>query len=216
MPASEIELRWLRPFREPEALFSRIVGRMRFLLPLIAVAAAAAEPESWPQFRGPAFNPISSHPRLADRWSKTENIEWSAKVPGRGWSSPIVANGKVFLTTVVTDGPSKPPQTGTEYSNELVAELSKKGLSEKEVLAKVTERDTEMPHEVSLHYFLYCLDLKTGAVNWKREYHTGRPPGGRHRKNSFASETPVTDGKAIYVYIGNLVLCAFDFKGKSL
>ncbi|HEY8412788.1 MAG TPA: PQQ-binding-like beta-propeller repeat protein, partial [Pyrinomonadaceae bacterium] len=41
----------------------------------------------------------------------------------------------------------------------------------------------------------------------------GRPPGGRHRKNSFVSETPVTDGKSIYVYVANLGLWAFDLKG---
>ena len=35
---------------------------------------------------------------------------------------------------------------------------------------------------------------------WKQEYNYGRPPGGRYRKNSFASETPVTDGKRVYVY----------------
>jgi outer membrane protein assembly factor BamB len=67
-----------------------------------------------------------------------------------------------------------------------------------------------------LHYFLYCLNLKSGKVEWKREFHTGRPPGGRHRKNSFVSETPVTDGKAVYVYVANLGLYAFDLKGKAL
>lgn len=189
---------------------------MRLFLVTFAAVAFAAEPESWPQFRGPAFNPISANAHLADRWSKTENIEWTASVPGRGWSSPIVANGKIFLTAVITDGASKPPQTGTEYSNQYVAELTKQGLSAKEVEAKVVERDMELPHEVSLHYVLYCLDLKSGALQWKREFHTGKPPGGRHRKNSFASETPVTDGTAVYVYVGNLGLYAFDFKGKSL
>jgi len=183
---------------------------------MMTAVALAAEPNDWPQFRGPAFNPVSSNAQLADRWSKTENIEWEATVAGRGWSSPVVANGKVFVTAVVTDGASKPPQTGTEYSNQYVAELTKQGLSPKEVEAKVVERDMELPHEVSLHYLLYCLDLKSGALQWKREFYAGRPPGGRHRKNSFASETPVTDGKAVYVYIGNHGLYAFDFKGKPL
>jgi len=189
---------------------------MRISIAMMTAVALAAEPNDWPQFRGPAFNPISSNPQLAERWSRTQNIEWEATVAGRGWSSPVVANGKVFVTAVVTDGASKPPQTGTEYSNQYVAELTKQGLSPKEVEAKVVERDMELPHEVSLHYLLYCLDLKSGALQWKREFYAGRPPGGRHRKNSFASETPVTDGKAVYVYIGNHGLYAFDFKGKPL
>ena len=169
----------------------------------------------WPQFRGPQSNPVGTHAKLADRWSKTENVEWSLEVPGRGWSSPIVTGGKVYLTTVTTDGKSKAPQTGTEYSNEYVAELQKQGLSGPEIMKRLNERDIELPNEVSLHYFLYCLDLKSGKVEWSKEFFTGKPPGGRHRKNSFISETPVTDGKFIYVYVANLGLWAFDLKGKQ-
>jgi hypothetical protein len=92
-----------------------------FLMPLIVHAQDA----SWPQFRGPQSNPVGTHAKLAERWSKTENVEWSQEMPGRGWSSPIVTGGKVYLTTVTTDGKSKEPQKGTEYSNEYVAELQK-------------------------------------------------------------------------------------------
>ncbi len=169
----------------------------------------------WPQFRGPNSNPIAANARLAERWSKTENVEWSREIPGRGWSSPIVTGGKVYVTTVTTEGKSKPPQIGTEYSNEYVAELMKQKLPMDQVIAKVTERDIELPKEVMLHYILYCLNLKSGKVEWQKEFYKGQPPGGRHRKNSFVSETPVTDGKFIYVYVANLGLWAFDLKGKQ-
>ncbi len=175
-----------------------------------------AQNTPWPQFRGPDANPVGTHARLADRWSKTENVEWSQEIPGRGWSSPIVTGGKVYLTTVTTEGKSKPPQVGTEYSNEYVAELMKQKLPMDQVIAKVTERDIELPKEVMLHYFLYRLDLKSGKVEWQKEFFKGQPPGGRHRKNSFVSETPVTDGKLIYVYVANLGLWAFDLKGKQV
>jgi outer membrane protein assembly factor BamB len=135
-------------------------------------------------------------------------------IPGRGWSSAIVTADKVFLTTATTDGKSKTPQIGTEYSNEYIAELMKKGVSEEEAIKKVTERDFELPNEVKLHYLLYCLDLKTGKVAWKKQFYSGRPPGGRHRKNSFVSETPVTDGKRVYVYVANLGVWAYDLTGK--
>jgi outer membrane protein assembly factor BamB len=91
----------------------------------------------------------------------------------------------------------------------------KQGLPMEEVIKRVTERDAELPHEVMLHYFLYCLNLKSGEVEWKQEFYSGRPPGGRHRKNSFMSESPVTDGKFVYVYVANLGLWAFDRKGKQ-
>lgn len=169
----------------------------------------------WPQFLGPQSNPVGTHARLAERWSKTENVEWAQEIPGRGWSSPIVTGGKVYVTTVTTDGKSKLPQTGTEYSNEYAAELEKQKLPVEEIIKRLTERDIELPHEVMLHYFLYCLDLKSGKVDWKKEFYTGRPPGGRHRKNSFVSETPVTDGKFIYLYVANLGVWAFDLKGNQ-
>ena len=169
---------------------------------------------AWPQFRGPDSNPVGTHARLAERWSKTENVEWSQEIPGRGWSSPIVTGARVFVTTVTTEGKSKPPQIGTEYSNEYVAELQKQGLSMAQIIERVTARDIELPKEVSLHYFLYCLNLKSGKVEWQKEFHAGQPPGGRHRKNSFVSESPVTDGRFVYVYVANLGLWAFDLKGK--
>lgn len=175
-----------------------------------------AQDVAWPQFRGPESNPVGTHARLADRWSKTENIEWSFDVPGRGWSSPIVTGGKVYVTTVTTEGKSKEPQTGTEYSNEYVAELQKQGLSMPEIIKRLNDRDIEMPNEVMLHYMLYRLDLKSGKVEWSKEFFAGRPPGGRHRKNSFISETPVTDGKFIYLYAANLGLWAFDLKGNQV
>jgi len=99
------------------------------VLVLLLSLAVQAQDMAWPQFRGPESNPVGTHPRLADRWSKTENVEWSLDVPGRGWSSPIVTGGKVYITTVTTEGKSKSPQTGTEYSNEYAAELQKQGLS---------------------------------------------------------------------------------------
>ncbi len=110
---------------------------------------------AWPQFRGPESNPVGAHAKLADRWSKTENVEWRQEIPGRGWSSPIVSGGKIYLTSATTEGKSKSPQIGTEYSNEYSAELRKQGLSPKEIRDRLNERDFEMPNEVKLHYFLY-------------------------------------------------------------
>ena len=205
-------LKSTRKVVDPSLLLRR-VGLACLLL--LASPAVYGSDAAWPQFRGPDSNPVGAHARLADRWSKTENVEWSREIPGRGWSSPIVTGGRVYVITVTTEGKSKPPQTGTEYSNEYVAELMKQGLSQEEVLKRVTARDIELPHEVTLHYFLYCLNLKSGKVEWRKEFYTGRPPGGRHRKNSFVSESPATDGKFVYVYVGNLGLWAFDLTGRQ-
>jgi outer membrane protein assembly factor BamB len=180
----------------------------------VPCGTARADENLWPQFRGPQFNPVVENPRLPSTWSADQNIEWSQPVPGRGWSSPIVVGNRVFLTTAITEGNSKSPQTGTDFSNEYVAELTKQGLSQEEIIKKVTERDIELPSEVTLSYRLICLDLNTGKEQWQTEIFHGSPPLGRHRKNSFTSETPVTDGERIYVYINGLGLFAYDLQGK--
>ncbi len=207
----------MKTLRLSQATISKSINLARLIIPALALALlpqiVSGQKMVWPQFRGPDSNPVGAHARLAERWSKKENVEWSREIPGRGWSSPIVTGGKVYVTTATTEGKSKPPQIGTEYSNEYAAELQKQGLSMKEIIERLTERDIELPKEVKLHYFLYCLNLKSGKVEWQKEFYTGQPPGGRHRKNSFVSESPVTDEKFVYVYVANLGLWAFDLKG---
>src|SRR5215472_4282057 len=119
----------------------------------LAACAMSAEPE-WPGFRGPASNPYTVNSNLPERWSKTFNIEWSANVPGLGWSSPIVVGKNIFLTTVTTDGKAKQPQVGVNYSNDYAAELSKQGIQGQELMDRLNARDFEFPGEVSIHYFL--------------------------------------------------------------
>jgi outer membrane protein assembly factor BamB len=177
--------------------------------------ATAVSPVNWPQFRGPGALPVSDNPKLPKTWSATENVEWVAEIPGMGWSSPIVWGGKVFLTTASAPD-MKQPSLGTDFSNEYIAELQKQGVSEEELEKKIYERDMEMPDQIKLSYRLVCVDLESGKTVWDREFHAGNPPVGRHRKNSFTSETPVTDGKAVYVYVAHLGLWAFDFAGKQL
>src|ERR1051325_7407985 len=80
----------------------RLAGMVWALL--LAASAVHAQDVTWPQFRGPNSNPVGAHARLAERWSKTENVEWAQAIPGRGWSSPIVTGGKGYLTHVTTDG----------------------------------------------------------------------------------------------------------------
>jgi outer membrane protein assembly factor BamB len=110
----------------------------------------------------------------------------------------------------------KQPSLGVDFSNDYVAELVEQGKTEEEVMELVTARDSELPEEITLAYHLICVDLESGRILWQRNFHNGPPPVGRHRKNSYTSETPVTDGRAVYVYVAFLGLYAFDFDGNRL
>jgi outer membrane protein assembly factor BamB len=179
---------------------------------LVQTVAQAAQ---WPRFRGPDSNPVSENPNLPVSWSKTENVEWVADVPGVGWSSPVVWGKRVFITSATSDKPMKQPSLGVDFSNEYLAELKKQGLSAEEINKKLYERDREMPDEIVISLMLHCYDLETGKPLWARQMYKGRPAGGRHSKNSFASETPATDGKRVYVYLTDYGLFAYDFAGKQ-
>ncbi len=144
-------------------------------------------------------------------------MAWAVDVPGRGWSSPIVWRDRVFVTSAVSPGAFKAPSTGI-FGNDYAAELQKQGLSEEEIVKKVVGRDIELTTETGeISYMVYALDAKTGKVVWEQEAHKGEPVGGRHRKNTYASETPVTDGERLYAsFGGNVGIFCYSMDGKLL
>ena len=162
------------------------------ILYLAAICSAHAD-ENWPQFRGPQALGTSDDSRLPDRWSATENVAWKTDIPGRGWSSPVVWGDSVFLTTVVNTGSSEEPKKGLYFGG-----------------------DRPDPPPAVHHWKVICLDLQSGDIKWERQVHESKPATAIHLKNSFASETPVTDGERVYCYFGNVGLFCFDMRGNPL
>jgi outer membrane protein assembly factor BamB len=183
----------------------------------LSVALASSEPSmAWPQFRGPAGAGVLSEGRLPTAWSAKDNVRWSVEVKGRGWSSPVAWNDTIFVTSAISPGAFKAPSTGI-FGNDYAADLAKQGLSDEEVVKKVIARDVELTAESGeLRYMVYAFDAATGKMKWEREAHKGTPFGGRHRKNTFASETPATDGTRLYAYFGNIGLFAYAMDGTPL
>ena len=171
--------------------------------------------ENWPQFRGSGGSAVAGNGSPPTRWSREENVSWVREIPGRGWSSPIVWGNRIFVTSAIsTDGAFKEPSKGI-FGNDYVAELVAQGLSEEEILARVVSRDIELSKETeSIRYMVYAIDAETGALLWERVAHEGKPFGGRHRKNTYASETPAVDGERLYVYFGNVGLFAYSLEGE--
>ena len=177
--------------------------RRLFVFTVILVAGISLHgraPElAWPQFRGPSGSGILSDGKLPTTWSMKDNVAWSVEVKGRGWSSPVAWNNTVFVTSAISPGAFKAPQTGI-FGNDYVAELMKQGLPDDEVNKRVIARDIELTAESGeIRYMVYAYDSNSGKLKWEHEAHKGAPFGGRHRKNTFASETPATDGERLYV-----------------
>ncbi len=164
------------------------------LLTLFALAAAPplAESDRWPQFRGPEARGIAEGGGLPERWSASENVRWKMETVGRGWSSPIVWGDRIFLTGVAASGDVEPPRKGLYFGG-------------------------ERPASAAEHRWLVqAFDWQTGKLLWQREAHRGVPPFPRHLKNSYASETPVTDGERLYAYFGNVGVFCYDLSGTLL
>src|SRR4051794_33318690 len=67
----------------------------------LLLAASPATSTDWPQFRGPTGDGHYTGPAFPSEFGPDKNVAWKTAIPGRGWSSPIVWKGKVYLTTAV-------------------------------------------------------------------------------------------------------------------
>ncbi|HEV3261738.1 MAG TPA: PQQ-binding-like beta-propeller repeat protein [Gemmataceae bacterium] len=160
------------------------------LVALSLIGPSAAD-SNWPQFRGAHSMGTSDEAGLPDTWSSTKNVVWKTPIPGRGWSSPVVWGDKVFVTSVVREGKATAPKKGLYFGGE----------------------QFRPPTDVH-RWMVYCLDWRTGKIAWERTAHQGVPRTTHHSKNSYASETPVTDGERVYADFGNLGLFCYDMDGK--
>jgi outer membrane protein assembly factor BamB len=77
---------------------TRLLAATLLLSPLCASAAP-----DWPQFRGPDANGVSAAQNLPLEWSLSKGVAWSVEIPGKGWSSPVLSDGKIYLTSAVSD-----------------------------------------------------------------------------------------------------------------
>ena len=127
--------------------------------------------ENWPCFRGPSCGVIEDEV-LPVSWSTTKNVKWKIDVVGRAWSSPVVWGNKIFLTTVASEGHVEEAKKGLYFGG-----------------------NRNKPSSAIHHWIVYCYDWASGNTLWQKTVHTGKPAEPVHIKNTYASETPVTDGE---------------------
>lgn len=154
--------------------------------------SSAQSQENWPQFRGSAQSAIET-PNLPDVWSPTQNVAWQTEITGTGWSSPIVWGNRVFVTSVRNEGMKEPPRKGLYFGG-----------------------DRPTPATNVNHWLVTALDFRSGKKLWEIQVQEGAPATSVHLKNTYASETPTTDGERVYAYFGNVGLFCLDTEGKVL
>ena len=161
--------------------------------------------EDWPQWRGPSSNGISSEAGLPGRWSADSNIVWKVGLAGLGGSSPIVAGGRVFVTSqvgIATVRGGSHPQLAREDPSLVVQEdpmggrRSKPGEDESEVFLVVE-----------------AFNIFSGKKLWDYRVTADGPLPELHEYHNLATPTPVTDGEHVYAWFGNGLITCLDMEG---
>lgn len=127
--------------------------------------------QDWPQFRGPDGQGHAKAETAPQKWSDTENVKWKTSIDGLGWSSPVLADGKIWLTTA-TDG------------NKSLRAV--------------------------------CIDAAGGKILHNVEVFKVDNAGPAHKKNSYASPTPILDKDRVYVHFGSNGTACLSTEGKIL
>lgn len=168
---------------------------------IVVFAGATALPleandGNWPQWRGPSSQGVSADPDAPREWTPETNVAWKTAIPGRGHSSPVIWGARVFLTTAI-EGDVVPGHGAVAHT--------------------VGNQEFVHPDAVSgdraQTLKVLALDVDTGAIVWERTAYAGPMYDSRHRRGSFASATPVTDGEAVYVSFGSEGVYAYAFDG---
>ena len=154
-------------------------------LSLIVVTSSIALADTWPQFRGPTGDGIANGQSVPIQFGESKNVTWKTELPGRAWSSPVIADGVIWATTAVEVFPN-------EAEREEM--LTKQGIERKKF------KQLQVAKKIDLK--LISLDLETGNVLKRIDLTSVSEPDAIHSLNSYASPTPVIDGEVIHCHFG--------------
>lgn len=162
---------------------------------ILLLGALLAAPDvglDWPQFRGPNASGVSKSEKIPLEWGEGKNQKWKKPLPGYAWSSPIVVKGMVIVTTATSDKPPEAPKKGLYFGG---------------------ERPTP---DAVFTLDVRAYDLSTGEEKWKTEVFKGKPTTPIHIKNTYASETPASDGESIVVSFGSFGAFGLGMNGSKI
>jgi len=171
-----------------------------------AVSVGTLAAADWPGFRG-SRGGVADDKELPSSIDK-ESVRWKVKLPGAGTSSPIVVGDKIFLTanagygTAVTKG-----MMGGGFGGKGKGGFGKGGFG------------ADTGDQKKLKLLVLCLDRNTGNTVWQKEIEPKLPETpftAMMREHSYASSTPVSDGKIVFVFFGKSGVHAFDLDGKKI
>ena len=175
---------------------------MRSVVALALLLLLAADPpgqHDWAQWRGPNGAGVSNG-TFKDAWTP-DTVAWKVPIPGAGHSSPVVANGCLYLTTAVEGVPLPGHKAPVHLGFDL-----KPGY--------VNPDSCCIDRTYTLK--VLALDAKTGKLLWERTAFDGAMYDDRHKRNTYASSTIATDGEWLYAFFESAGLYAYDKDGNQI
>ncbi|MEK7834081.1 MAG: PQQ-binding-like beta-propeller repeat protein, partial [Acidobacteriota bacterium] len=172
------------------------VACLLLMIPFSSSSSAPVE-DHWPQWRGPFFNGMARGSAPTE-FGDTKNVKWKVPIAGRGFSTPVIWGDKIFLTNAVPTG---------KLDEATAAAASQRRTNPNGGTVEGEEHK----------FIVLCLDRNTGKTLWERVAKTAFPHDGYHRTyGSLASNSPVTDGKFLYVSFGSRGVFCYDLDGKLI
>ena len=154
-------------------------------------ATGTAGGADWSRFRGPEGNSVVVGVKLPAEWAEDSHVAWKVRIPGRGWSQPVVAGNRIFVTTAIAENEEEPRRSDGGVP-----------------------RGARNATKDDYQWKVMCLSASTGRVLWDDVAYEGKPAHRKHRGNTYASETPVIDDERVFVYFGAQGMICYDHSGK--
>ena len=172
--------------------------RISWLLLAIALAVEAWA-DNWPQWRGEGNRGSSPTADPPVHWGVDQNIRWRVKVPGKGSSTPIIWRDSVYvLTAIATD---RRPPAGDAIEDTAVA---------------TNPFGTGPKPDCFYQFAVLSYDRRSGEERWRRVVTEEVPHEAGHLTNTFASSSPVTDGRHLFVSFGSRGVYCLDLAGNPV
>lgn len=158
----------------------------------IVAQEKSAFTNNWPEWRGLYNTGSVAGGNTPVEFSETKNIKWKIEIPGKGHATPIVWGDQIIVqTAVATD--RKAEQQGAEAKP----------------ASPMAPTQTGFIHQ----FMVISVNKANGKINWQTTVKETLPLERTHELGSWASNSPVTDGKNIFAFFGSRGLFCLDMKG---